>query len=87
MCPSRRRPPRLYNPNADYRSDVTVYRCGVKFVVPACFIGKKSGLIDKTVANLIRNATKENVLALEEMGVSCIVDDMPLYGLGRRVAN
>lgn len=86
MCPSRKRPPRLYNPNADYRSDVTIYRCGVMFVVPA-ELTTKAGLINKEVAKLIRNATRENVMQLEEMGVSCIVDDMPLYGFGSRIAN
>ena len=86
MCPSRRRPPRLYNPNADYRSDVTIYRCGVKFCIPAMHT-TKNGLIKKNIAKLIRNATKENIMQLEELGVSCLVDDMPLYGFDNRVAN
>ena len=86
MCPSRRRPPRLYDPKADYRSDVTIYRCGVMFVIPAKYM-TKAGLINKNIAKLIRNATKENIMKLEELGVSCMVDDMPLYGLDKRVAN
>lgn len=87
MCPSRKRPPRLYDPKADYRSDLTIYRAGATFIVPASFVAKKTGLINKEVAELIRNATKENILKLEEMGVSCIVDDMPLYGSRISVAN
>jgi len=86
MCPSRRRPPRLYDPKADYRSDVTIYRCGVMFIIPAKYI-TRAGLIKKTIAKLIRNATKENIIRLEELGISCIVDDMPLYGLENRFAN
>lgn len=86
MCPSRRRPPRLFDPKGDYRSDVTMYRCGVKFIIPAMYTNKK-GLINKEVAKLIREATRENIMKLEEMGISCTVDDMPLYGSGIKVAN
>lgn len=86
MCPSRRRAPRLFDPKADYRSDVTIYRAGAMFIIPAKYIGKKSGLINKHIAKLIRNATKESIIKLEEMGVVCRFGEVPEVGTERRFA-
>lgn len=86
MCPSRRRPPRLFDPKADYRSDVTLYRAGAMFIIPAKYVGKKSGLINKNIASLIRHATKENIMRLEELGVTCLLGEVPAVGEERRFA-
>lgn len=85
MCPSRRRPPRLFDPKGDYRAEVTLYRCGGQFIIPAKFINKTNGLIKRNIAKLIREATKENIIKLESLGVRCLINDAPFDGLQKQV--
>lgn len=82
MGKSRRRPINM-GEDRDNRSDITIYRNGASFVVPvSCQV--KDGRVRKDVAQLIRNATKENIERLMLLGVVCVVDDVPEVGSGMR---
>lgn len=83
---NRRRPINL-GESRDNRTETTVYRAGAMFIIPAEYTAKKTGLINKTVAKLIRNATKENIAKLEDMGVVCRLGEVPAVGTEERFAN
>ena len=86
MSPSRRRGPRLFDPKADYRSETVVYRAGAMFIIPAKYTTKE-GTINKAIAKLMRDATKENITKLEGFGVTCLLGEVPeSSGVQRRFA-
>lgn len=70
----------------DNRSETIMYRNGAMFIIPATYSNKKTGHINKYVVKLIRNATKENIEKLEDMGIVCRLGDVPAVGEERRFA-